>query len=98
MRMNRYVVNSLELHLFFGRIMKEHAFFLRAGFTPAEPECGEKAEYYRKEFEDILCKAAELSDGIVSREVLSSGRSSRSLHPWRKSRPSALQAFPLTAR
>lgn len=73
MRMNRYVVNSLELHLFFGRIMKEHAFFLRAGFTPAEPECGEKAEYYRKEFEDLLCKAVEMSDGIVSREVLSSG-------------------------
>ena len=31
----RYVVLSLELHLFFARIMKEHALFLKAGFTPA---------------------------------------------------------------
>lgn len=27
-----YIVNSLELHLFFARIMKEHAFFLKVGF------------------------------------------------------------------
>lgn len=26
----------MELHLFFGRIMKEHALFLKAGFTGAE--------------------------------------------------------------
>lgn len=32
----QYVVLSLELHLFFGRIMKEHALFLRAGFTPRD--------------------------------------------------------------
>ena len=35
MRNDRFVIESLELHLFFGRIMKEHALFLRAGFTPA---------------------------------------------------------------
>ena len=30
--MNDYVISSLELHLFFARIMKEHALFLEAGF------------------------------------------------------------------
>ena len=35
MHTDDYVVSSLELHLFFGRIMKEHSLFLRAGFTPA---------------------------------------------------------------
>lgn len=29
-----YIVDSLELHLFFARIMKEHAFFLKVGFLP----------------------------------------------------------------
>lgn len=29
-----YVMQSLELHLFFVRIMKEHSLFLKAGFTP----------------------------------------------------------------
>ena len=31
-RTQDYMVSSLELHLFFGRIMKEHAFFLKVGF------------------------------------------------------------------
>ena len=39
----RYVTLSLELHLFFARIMKEHALFLRAGFTPADKEFAGKA-------------------------------------------------------
>lgn len=73
MRMNRYIVKSLELHLFFARIMKEHSFFLQAGFTPAEAEWAAKAEAYRKEFEKLLARAVDLSDGIVGREVVCSG-------------------------
>lgn len=73
MNINCYVVKSLELHLFFGRIMKEHALFLRAGFTPADPSFSEKAEFYLKEFESLLCEAVSLSDGIVGKEVLGSG-------------------------
>ncbi|MBQ9169096.1 MAG: DUF2935 domain-containing protein [Oscillospiraceae bacterium] len=73
MHTNHYVVTSLELHLFFGRIMKEHALFLRAGFTPAASSYSAKAELYMKEFEELLSRAVSLSDGIISREVLSSG-------------------------
>lgn len=73
MNTDHYVVKSLELHLFFGRIMKEHALFLRAGFTPADPSFSTKAEFYKKEFENLLCNAVILADGIVSREVLCSG-------------------------
>ena len=29
-----YVTSSLELHLFFARIRREHALFLKAGFLP----------------------------------------------------------------
>lgn len=73
MNTNRYVVKSLELHLFFARIMKEHALFLRAGFTPAAPEFSEKAEYYLGRFEEILGEAVELADSTVRKEVLTSG-------------------------
>ena len=73
MNINHYVERSLELHLFFGRIMKEHALFLRAGFTPANPAFSEKAEFYLAEFERILCESVCLSEGIVGREVLESG-------------------------
>ena len=73
MNTNCYVVKSLELHLFFGRIMKEHALFLHAGFTPADPSFSEKAEFYQKEFENLLFEAVSLSEGVVRRQVLASG-------------------------
>ena len=34
--MKKYITTSLETHLFFGRIMKEHALFLQAGFPAGE--------------------------------------------------------------
>lgn len=73
MNINRYVIRSLELHLFFGRIMKEHALFLRAGFTPADPSFSEKAAFYLGEFESLLRDAVRLSDGVAGKEVLNSG-------------------------
>lgn len=69
---HRYVIKSLELHLFFGRIMKEHALFLKAGFTPANPDFGKQAEQYKIEFEELLCEAVSLSQGVVSQDVLDS--------------------------
>ncbi len=73
MRNNHYIVKSLELHLFFGRIMKEHALFLRAGFTPANAAFSKQAEIYKNEFEKLLCESVALSNGVVSPDVLNSG-------------------------
>ena len=41
-----YATLSLELHLFFGRIMKEHSLFLEAGFTPKNTKLSKEAEHY----------------------------------------------------
>lgn len=73
MNTDNYVIKSLELHLFFGRIMKEHSFFLKAGFTPANPCFSDKAEFFIREFEKLLCRAVTLSDGVVGKSVLCSG-------------------------
>ena len=73
MNNDRYVAASLELHLFFGRIMKEHSLFLRAGFTPADSAFSERAENFMKEFSCILSEAVSLSGGVVGRPVLESG-------------------------
>lgn len=67
-----YVIRSLELHLFFARIMKEHSLFLKAGFTPANADCAEKAEHFKDEFEKLLCQALEISNGLISPEVIRS--------------------------
>lgn len=72
MSVENYVVNSLELHLFFGRIMKEHALFLKAGFTPANAPFSQRAEFFKTEFEKILSQAISLSGGIVSSKVINS--------------------------
>ena len=68
-----FVISSLELNLFFARIMKEHALFLKAGFTPVDSEFAGKAEFYKQQFERILRRAIELGNGIIGREVQSSG-------------------------
>lgn len=71
--MREYATLSLETHLFFGRIMKEHSLFLLAGFPAKETEFIRCADRFRKEFEEGLRRTVELADGIVSKSVLNSG-------------------------
>ena len=71
--MREYVTLSLETHLFFGRIMKEHALFLLAGFPACETELRERADWFREAFEDALRYTVKISDGRVECEVLDSG-------------------------
>ncbi|WP_304341527.1 DUF2935 domain-containing protein [Metaclostridioides mangenotii] len=69
----RYVILSLELHLFFARIMKEHGIFLEAGFTPKDSDKSKKADQFKQQFEGLLDHAVRLSNGIVSSDFLTSG-------------------------
>lgn len=71
--MENYVRASLETHLFFGRIMKEHALFLQAGFPAGETGYRSKASWYRDEFEKVLWQTVRFSDGMVGKDVLCSG-------------------------
>lgn len=68
-----FVRQSLELHLFFARIMKEHSLFLMAAFTPRDARLMQQADMYRMEFDRLLADAVSLSDGVVSNSVLQSG-------------------------
>ena len=70
---NEFVKQSLALHLFFGRIMKEHSFFLEIGFTPKDGNYTNQADSFRKAFDALLADAIALSNGIVSQDVLQSG-------------------------
>ena len=69
----RYAILSLELHLFFARIMKEHALFLRVGFMPKDTELAKEAQHYKDQFEKLLLFAVSASNGIIRPGVLSSG-------------------------
>lgn len=71
--MKKYIASSLETHLFFGRIMKEHALFLQAAFPAGETGYRNRANCYRESFEKVLRQTVRLADGAVGEDVLRSG-------------------------
>lgn len=68
-----YITLSLELHLFWARIMKEHAIFLEAGFTPKNIKLSKEADHYKTCFEKLLCDVVKLSNSRIRECVISSG-------------------------
>lgn len=68
-----YIKQSLALHLFFGRIMKEHSFFLEVGFVPKDQNLIEQADMYRRAFDRMMNDVVSMSNGVVNQDVLSSG-------------------------
>lgn len=71
--MQNYVKASLELHIFFARIMKEHALFLQAGFIPISNDYICEAQWYKGEFEKLLSAIVGLSNCMIRPEILNSG-------------------------
>ncbi len=69
----KFIRQSLELHLFFARIMKEHSFFLQIGFTQKDSNLIQQANAFRMEFDRLLADVIFLSNGVVSQSVLQSG-------------------------
>ncbi|HIT90179.1 MAG TPA: DUF2935 domain-containing protein [Candidatus Merdenecus merdavium] len=67
-----YITLSFELHLFFARIMKEHAIFIMAALSPVNEEFAEKAEVLKKEFEHLLILVLNQCQGFITEAVLES--------------------------
>lgn len=72
MNQNEYIRLSLELHLFFDRIMKEHSLFLEAAFMEKEKDLKKVANDFQKLFSEILEKIINLADGNISSNVIKS--------------------------
>ncbi|MGI6662769.1 MAG: DUF2935 domain-containing protein [Bacillota bacterium] len=68
-----YVRQSIDTHLFFGRIMKEHSFFLQAGFVCKDTDFIREADTLRKNFDHLLRDVVSVADGVASPAVLQSG-------------------------
>lgn len=64
---------SLETHLFFMRIMKEHSLFLQLAFTPIDDRYIDRANDFRMEYDNLLREVIYLSNGAVSQDLLRSG-------------------------
>ena len=61
-----YIRLSLELNLFFGRIFKEHSFFLEAGFVCKDSHLAQEAENFKNQYEMFLAEVIPLANGVVS--------------------------------
>lgn len=68
-----YIRLSLELNLFFGRILKEHSFFLEAGFTCKDSHLAQEAENFKNQYELFLAEAISLANGVISPAAIKSG-------------------------
>lgn len=71
--MQNYIKMTLELHIFFARIMKEHALILQAGFMPISNDYICEAQWYKGEFEKLLSDTVKISNCIISQEIINSG-------------------------
>lgn len=72
MNNSEYARLSLELHLFFDRIMKEHSFFLETAFMEKDTEFKRAANNFQRIFSDILDNVTMLANGKVSKKFLDS--------------------------
>ena len=87
MSYKEYVGMSLELHLFFDRIMKEHSFFIEMSLTEKNKQEKNIANNFQKLFSDILGKMVALANGRINNNLLNSGEivTDKTLEAERKS-------------
>jgi hypothetical protein len=70
---HEYVRQSLELNLFFLRILKEHSFFIEAAFPSKNSDLIQQAELFKNHFTMLLWEAVQLSDGVLPQNFLADG-------------------------
>ncbi len=68
----KFVQMSLELNLFFARIMKEHMIFMEAGLLIKNSNLILEADQLKKSFEELLEETIELSNGVISQAAVDS--------------------------
>lgn len=93
--MRDYAILSIETHLFFARIMKEHALFLEAGFPCCEKEWIEEAEHFRRKFEELLQNTLEIAEGNIQEPVLNSNELITEFTIPAEKRTEALSGIPI---
>lgn len=65
-----FVAHSLELNMFFLRIMKEHAIFMEAGFPAKDKAFMERADRFKADFGNLLAEVIDMADGHIGPAVL----------------------------
>ncbi|WP_394522668.1 DUF2935 domain-containing protein [Lacrimispora sp. JR3] len=69
-----YVQWSLQYHLFWLRILKEHAIFIEATMPPPGKSLALAADAYKQNYDQFLKTAVSLSNGVIPFDVINSGQ------------------------
>lgn len=96
--MRDYAILSIETHLFFARIMKEHSLFLEAGFPCFEKELTDEAEHFRCKFEELLCDTLQIADENIHKSVLNSNELTTEFTICAEQKTEALSGIPINSR
>ncbi len=67
-----YIQASIEINLFFQRIMKEHLFLIETNLQPVEIANIKKARMLKHCFEKLLAETVYYADGVISDNALQS--------------------------
>lgn len=65
---------SIENHLFWARIMKEHAIFIESSMPPPQAQLAAQADQFKQQFDRILAESIRLANGIVPGRAIQSGQ------------------------
>ncbi|NLB60994.1 MAG: DUF2935 domain-containing protein, partial [Clostridiales bacterium] len=67
-----FIRGSVELNLFFQRIMKEHLFFLETNIQPVDAGLKTQAKQLKTGFEELLAQTIRVANGVVSQDAIMS--------------------------
>lgn len=67
------VRKSIELNLFFLRIMKEHLIFILASLTPRDAGLSQKIRVIKEQAASLLAETVAISNGVVNQYAIASG-------------------------
>ncbi len=96
--MENYIILSIETHLFFARIMREHALFLEAGFPCKEKDWIKKADWFREQFEDLQRDTLSISNGNINRCVVESNELATEFTIPAEKRTAKLSGIPIDSQ
>lgn len=69
---NEFIMISLEINLFFQRLMKEHLFFIEVSLTPAETVHIAEARALKVDFEQLLSETVHYANRAITENVINS--------------------------
>ncbi|NLB37388.1 MAG: DUF2935 domain-containing protein [Clostridiales bacterium] len=72
LRKEEYIKVSLEIQLFFQRIMKEHLFFVETNLQPVVPALKNEAKMLKQGFEELLAQTVCVAKGVISESAIRS--------------------------